>query len=183
MPKTLLDHINAIKAKSYNYDLLRSIQKQGKSIVKILNEEDLPMELDDAIFIVKINKFNDDLPQIILLVDEYYAAKINAQLKRTREMEFLDKINPEDLASKTKNFYEAVQKYNKNYSLHSLFPNSSVNDIIRDKIFSNARIPHADEESDYKNIYEIHSFFEEHNYLFKNFLNKFTMMVKRVKNL
>lgn len=157
---------------SLNNVFLYKIQRQGRLIIKKLNEENLPEELEDAIFIIKMNEFDKDLPEVASLVEKYYEIETEIHLKQKQEAEFLARIDSKELISKTRNFYETAFKYSKHYSLRGLLLRPTINFVIRDTSPFDTRIHHSDKKSNSENIYNAHSFFKEHDFYLKSFLNK-----------
>lgn len=170
--KNLLDYHNRIDAKSLNYDFLDRIRRQGRSIIKILEEKNFSEELKDAIFIIELNKFDDDLPEIVSLLDTFSTAHDSINSKRWQAEEFLKKIDSEDLISKTKNFHRTAWDYDENFTRHSWHPIwGSQPTFFRNTFLLNIDLFYSDKKSNYENIYDTHTFFENHDNYFKNFIN------------
>lgn len=168
-PKNLLEHHNA---RSLNDNFISRIYKQGKSIIKILDDKNSPEELKAAVFIIEINKFNDDFSEIILLVDKYYATINNIESRKKQAEGLLKIIDSKELISKTRKFYWDAWNYDENFNKLSLnlWWNSG-SSFFHNTLFFDINLSYSEKKSNNDNIYDAHLFFETHDNYFKNFIN------------
>lgn len=168
-PTNLLTYYNA---RSLNDNFIYRIHKQGIAIIKILEKRNSPEKLKNTIFIIEINKFNDDFSKIVSLLEKYYAAQSNIELKIKQAEEFLKKIDSEDLISKIKSFYRTAWNYDENFTMRSWHPMWDSRPIFyRNTFLLNIDLSYSDKKSNYENIFDAHLFFENYDNYFKNFIN------------
>lgn len=171
-PKNLLDYYIGLDAPSFNDDFFHRIREEGKSIIKILEDENPPNELTDAIFIIELNKFNDDLLEIISAINISHAANKNLNTKLEQAEEFLKKIDPKELIFKIRSFYRIAWDYDKNFNFRAWYPGlNSRHLIFRNTHFLNIKLHYSENKPNCDNIYDAHLFIEEHDEFFKNFIN------------
>lgn len=172
-PNNLLDYYNG---RSLNDDFLHRVQKQGESIIKILSQNDFPKELKDAIFIFEINKFNDDLFEMISLSSKYCVARDNFYSKKKQCTEFFEKIDSKDLISRIRKFYEVAWNYDEHFEMRSFYQKFKPSidgefSIYPNISYHNIDLSFSENKSNIENIKNANLFLEKFDNFFKNFIN------------
>ncbi len=162
-PRNLLHYAS----EQINDDLFFLLAKHYKNIREFLGKKNESSEIDAAVFVIKLNKFEDDL---INIADMCAEISLKNRIKKERlEVTYnaLRSCQSEQLLNKVRDFYKRARNYDRCFAWRNSFfkPGES--------FFDNSPFYVDPDLSNEENIFRLVNLFNEHDNFFKNFLNVF----------
>ncbi|MBV7539077.1 hypothetical protein KW842_25235 [Duganella sp. sic0402] len=167
-PKNLLSYI---RNQSLNDDFMPLLAKHHNEIKVIIKSKAEIQEIRDAIFIIELNKFDDDLIQISKMCSDIEAESRAHQENIKKSREYLEKYNSKELIDRVGYFYSQARKYDTHFETRDWLPKINGRPFVLGLFFHpfryNSDLPNEE------NICNLVASFNIHDNFFKNFLNTF----------
>ncbi len=159
---------NFISSLSCNDSFLVNIQKNSHKIRLILDSDNPPRELKDALFIVDLNKFRSDFVEIIKILDRRKLEEQKIDLENALDDSQESRVRA--FVSRAGKFFRDAFNYQKYFQDRYLLPSIEGKPLMFD-LWPNFPFTYKEAETVLENARKAEASFQHYREYFKNFVN------------